>query len=173
MSKHVYTYAPGEHRQLAPVPRPAGSPRPGRGQPSPRRRQPRRQGSASPAGGGGELLPAQGLILSYAHMWFALLENRKIYELRRHQIEIPNGDRRVLLVCNQKVRKQFGLSNQMAVSHCTKRLGPYTADEIISCAAAGSSGSCRHEPHWRGSPPPPPEVSCARGGRTCRVACTP
>ncbi len=90
------------------MPRPAGPPRPGRGQPSPRRRQPGRQGSASPADGG-ELLPALALILSFAYLWFALLENRKIYELRRHQIEIPSGGRRVLLVCNQKVRKQFGL----------------------------------------------------------------
>jgi hypothetical protein len=77
-------------------------------------------------------MPALALILSFAYLWFALLENRKIYELRRHQIEIPSGGRRVLLVCNQKVRKQFGLSNQMAVAHCTERLGPFTADEIIS-----------------------------------------
>ncbi len=72
------------------------------------------------------------LILFRAYLWFALLEKVKTFELRRHRIKIPAQGRRVLLVCNQGVRRQYRLSTQMAEAHCTQRRGPYTADDIIA-----------------------------------------
>ena len=82
--------------------------------------------------GGGEQFSTLALILSYAYLWFALLENHKLYELRRQKIDVPEQGRQVLLVCNQSVRKRFGLSTQMAEALCTQRLGPFTADAIIN-----------------------------------------
>ena len=132
MSSHLYTHAPGVRRRPGLVARCDSSPRPGRGQPRPSRpRIPNRARLVDTAGGAGSN-PAQGLILSFAYLWFALLEGCKVFELRRHKYPVPEEGLRVLLVCNQRVRKQFGLSNQMAEAHCRRRLGPYTADQIIS-----------------------------------------
>ena len=73
----------------------------------------------------------KALIMGFASLWFALLEGRKLYELRRHAVDIPCGGLRVLLVCSKAVRKRFGLSCRMAEGMCYTRLGPFTADQII------------------------------------------
>ena len=77
-------------------------------------------------------MPTKGLILGYASLWHALLENRKRYELRRALVEVPHGGLRLLFVCSGRVREREGLSLEMAEGFCYRRLGPYTADYIIS-----------------------------------------
>ena len=77
-------------------------------------------------------MPTRAAILGYASLWYALLENRKRYELRRGRVEVPPGGLRVLLVCSKAVRERECLSRKMAVGICYNRLGPFTADYIIS-----------------------------------------
>ena len=81
--------------------------------------------------GGIQAKVTKALIMGFASLWFALLEGRKLYELRRHAVDIPCGGLRVLLVCSKAVRKRFGLSCRMAEGMCYTRLGPFTADQII------------------------------------------
>ena len=77
-------------------------------------------------------MPTRALILSYVSLWYALLEGRKLYELRRSGVDIPPGGLRVLFVCCKAVREREGLSHKMAVGFCNRRLGPFTAKHIIS-----------------------------------------
>jgi hypothetical protein len=99
-----------------------------------KRRPDHKQGRCS----GGTIL-TKALILGFASLWFALLEGRKLFELRRHAVDIPHGGMRVLLICSKAVRKRFGLSRHMAEGMCYQRLGPFTAEHIInsSCLRGG------------------------------------
>ena len=73
----------------------------------------------------------KALIMGYASLWFALLEGRKLFELRRHAIDIPRGGLRLLLICSKSMRRRFGLTCCMAEGICCKKIGPLTADCII------------------------------------------
>ncbi len=75
--------------------------------------------------------PTKALILGYASLWFALLEGRKLFELRRHAIKIPSEGLRLLLICNKAMRKRFGLSCRMAEGICYTKIGPFSAEQII------------------------------------------
>jgi hypothetical protein len=124
-SKHIYMHAPGQGREPGPRAPSAAPPRPGRGLQRSRRKSVRSHST------GGHDLPILSLILNYAYLWFAVLENCKLFELRRETINVPESGRRVLLVCNKSVRHKVRLSAQMAEALCMARLGPFTADRII------------------------------------------
>lgn len=82
-------------------------------------------------GGGNVAIMTKALIMGSPSHWFALLEGRKLFELRRHAVNIPCGGLRVLLICSRKMRDRYGLSLRMAEGMCYRRLGPLSAESII------------------------------------------
>jgi hypothetical protein len=76
-------------------------------------------------------METEALIMGLTSLWFSLLEGRKLYELRRQGVDVPRGGLRVLLICSKLVRQRFSLSCRMAEALCLRRLGPFTASQII------------------------------------------
>ena len=68
------------------------------------------------------------MVLNRASHYCALLEGRKVYELRRHRLCAP---RRVLFVCSKAVRRVLPAMAGMIEGRLTRCRGPYTAAQII------------------------------------------